>query len=331
MGIATRLAVAHLERIGLDPTSLLARAGLSRSDLASDKRVNADLQIDFLEQVSRAARDDWIGFTLAATVDLREAGMLYYAAASSHRLGDALARLQRYCSVGNEALVVRLDRGTLYRVCVSYSGVARHRDRHFIEFLSLVLLRLSRHIVGRELTPRGVNFIHHRADELRKAQRILGCEVQFGAYTDEICFDAAVMDLPVVSHDPFLNELMVKMCEDALALRAGTISPFRTAVENAIAPLLPHAEADGKRVAGKLGLSERTFARRLAGEGLSFGSILDDLRRDLAERYLAEGLQVSRIAWLLGFHHPSSFTHACRRWTGKSPSQRRREIRSAQG
>jgi AraC-like DNA-binding protein len=35
-------------------------------------------------------------------------------------------------------------------------------------------------------------------------------------------------------------------------------------------------------------------------------------------------MTVSRIAWLLGFEEVSSFSHACRRWTGKSPRELRR-------
>lgn len=132
------------------------------------------------------------------------------------------------------------------------------------------------------------------------------------------------MDLPLVGFDPYLNDLMVESCEAALAARASNASPFRTEVENTIAPLLPHGEAGAKKVAEKLNLSERTFTRRLAAEGLSFGGLLDDMRRDLATRYLDENLQVSQIAWRLGFQHPSALSHACRRWSGKSPSEIRR-------
>ncbi|MGO4834150.1 helix-turn-helix domain-containing protein [Rhizobiaceae sp. 2RAB30] len=42
-------------------------------------------------------------------------------------------------------------------------------------------------------------------------------------------------------------------------------------------------------------------------------------------QYLGQNLQASQIAWLLGFRQLSSFSHACRRWTGKSPSQHRRQ------
>jgi hypothetical protein len=73
-------------------------------------------------------------------------------------------------------------------------------------------------------------------------------------------------------------------------------------------------------VAEKLGMSERTLTRRLAEEGVTFNEILQQLNASLAIRHLGE---ISRIAWLLGYQDASSFSHACRRWTGKSP----REIR----
>ena len=134
-----------------------------------------------------------------------------------------------------------------------------------------------------------------------------------------------MLDLPVVGEDPFLHELMLKTCEDAIRDRPSKLSAFRTVVENTIAPLLPHAEAQVETVADLLNVSERTFARRLASEGLTFGEILDGLRRDLAVRYLEQrDLQISQIAWLLGFQQPSAFSHACRRWTGKSPLEYRR-------
>jgi AraC-like DNA-binding protein len=88
--------------------------------------------------------------------------------------------------------------------------------------------------------------------------------------------------------------------------------------------LLPHGQARAKDVAKKLAMSERTLLRRLADEGETFNDILQQLKATLALRYLEDvGMPISRIAWLLGFKETSSFTHACRRWTGKSPRQLR--------
>jgi AraC-like DNA-binding protein len=102
------------------------------------------------------------------------------------------------------------------------------------------------------------------------------------------------------------------------------MSQLRTRVENAISSVLPHQRVLVGDVARTLGMSERTLVRKLSDEGLSFTEILQQLRRDLAVRYLNErNLHVSKIAWLLGFHEVSSFTHAFKRWTGKTPSQMR--------
>jgi AraC-like DNA-binding protein len=40
-------------------------------------------------------------------------------------------------------------------------------------------------------------------------------------------------------------------------------------------------------------------------------------------------LSISRIAWLLGYHETSAFTHAFRRWYGRTPRQVRAQILTA--
>src|SRR5262249_21112926 len=132
--------------------------------------------------------------------------------------------------------------------------------------------------------------------------------------------------LPLIHADPYLNNLLLKNCEAALADRRGDMSQLRTRVENAISTMLPHGRVLVEDVARGLGMSERTLARKLLDERLNFTEILQQLRRDLAIRYLDDRkLHVSKIAWLLGFHEVSAFTHAFKRWTGKTP----REMRTA--
>jgi hypothetical protein len=60
----------------------------------------------------------------------------------------------------------------------------------------------------------------------RKTQQFLGCDVIFDASVDDICFDASVMDLPVIAYDPYLNDLMTKSCEEAVAIRTSTSARF---------------------------------------------------------------------------------------------------------
>jgi AraC-like DNA-binding protein len=68
-------------------------------------------------------------------------------------------------------------------------------------------------------------------------------------------------------------------------------------------------------------MSRRTLQRRLADRGTSYAGVLDGTRRDLAVRYLRDpALQISEVAYLLGFGEAGSFNRAFKRWTGQTPT-----------
>ena len=71
-------------------------------------------------------------------------------------------------------------------------------------------------------------------------------------------------------------------------------------------------------------MSARTLSRRLAMEGNTFEGCLLALRRDLADRYLADPtLGLAQIAHYLGYADQPSFTTAYKRWTGRPPGAAR--------
>jgi AraC-like DNA-binding protein len=188
------------------------------------------------------------------------------------------------------------------------------------------VLRICRVLTGQNIVPQHFSIAHHRSEGTSEMARFVGTKVEFGADTDEFALNIDARGLPLIHSDPYLNDLLLKYCEAALADRRGDMSQFRTRVENAISSLLPHGRVLVEDVARSLGMSERTLARKLSDEGLNFTEILQQLRRDLAVRYLDDRkLHVSKIAWLLGFHEVSSFTHSFKRWTGKTPRQIRTE------
>ena len=304
---------------------LLQRAGLTPEVVADpEERLIVRSQITLLNEAAIALKDDCIGLTMARDFDLREIGLLYYVMASSQTLGEALKRLARYSKVTNEALVFGYREGNRLIVNLSYSGISRHSDRHQIEFCMFAVLRICRVLTGQHLVPQHFWISHHRSGTNSEMARFVGTAVEFGATTDEFALNANARELPLIHADPYLNNLLLKYCEAALTDRKGNVSQLRTRVENAIASLLPHGRVLVDDVARSLGMSKRTLARKLSDEGLNFTEVLQQLRRDLAVRYLDDRkLHISKIAWLLGFNEVSAFTHACRRWTGKTPSQMR--------
>lgn len=324
-GGLARLAIARLKSAGVPVEPLLGRVGLTPEVVADpEERLIVRSQITLLDEAAIALKDDCIGFTMARDFDLREIGLLYYVMASSQTLGEALKRLARYSKVTNEALVFGYREGNRLIVNLSYSGISRHSDRHQIEFCMFAVLRICRVLTGQHLVPQHFLISHHRSGTNSEMARFVGTAVEFGATTDEFALNANARELPLIHADPYLNNFLLKYCEAALTDRRGDVSQLRTKVENAISSLLPHGGVRVEDVARTLGMSSRTLARTLSHEGLKFAEIFQQLRRDLAVRYLDDRkLHISKIAWLLGFNEVSAFTHACKRWTGKTPSQMR--------
>lgn len=322
----SRLAYARAKSAGVALGPLLKKAGLTREQLENPEvRFDVRTQVKFLELAAEALGDDLLGSHLARQCELREVGLFYFVLASSETLSELLQRAARYTSIVNEGVVQKYlsvpgGIGLTFR----YTGVRRLSDRQQAEFWMTALVTMLRRLTGVRLIPNRARIVHSRRHGRAELCRYVGCEIEFDASVDEITFPKAAAGLPIVHSDPFLNKLLVSYCEEALAQRARSQQSFRFRVEDAMVPLLPHAKARATEIARGLGVSQRTLTRRLTAEGVSFSEVLCDLRLDLAKRYLAErDLSISRIAWLLGYQNVAAFSHAFKRWTGKTPSQAR--------
>ncbi len=290
-------------------------------------RINVRQQIEFVDLVAQVIDDPLLGFHIAQTCDLRELGLLYYVAASSKTLDDAWRHCARYSEVVNEGLSLRYVEGRNVRLVFASVGVPLHITWQEMEFSMAALVRMGRQLTDRMLTPSLVEFAHRRGEDTTELSAFFGSDVEFGAPAVQVTFDVGVRDIPIVNADRFLNELLIGYGEQTLAHRSTNRGSFREQVLNAMVPLLPHGKPRAAEIARSLGVSKRSLARRLAAEGTTFSDALEALRSDLARQYLAEqGLTISQVAWLLGYHEVSAFTHAFKRWTGMTP----RKARAAQ-
>ena len=300
---------------------LLRKAGLTQQQIDDNStRLDTKSQIKFLDLAATALKDELLGFHLAQSCDLRLMGLLYYVLASSETLEEALRQGTRYSAIVNEGIALKYREAGDVSIRLEYVGISRHSDRHQIESAMVTLVRTFRQLVNRRLPLIGVRLSHRRSGDTSELKNFFGCDVTFGADVDEMAFSKSIKELPVVNADPYLNELLIKYCDQAIADRSTKRSSFGLSVENAVALLLPHGKAHANEIARKLGVSRRTLARRLASEGLTFAGIVQSLKSDLAKRHLTDQtLSVSEIAWLVGYQDVSAFTHAFKRWTGSSP------------
>ncbi len=94
-----------------------------------------------------------------------------------------------------------------------------------------------------------------------------------------------------------------------------------------LADLMARGEANADAACRALLLSRRTLQRRLKTERTSFQKILQEVRAELAVRYLSdERLKSLDIAMLLGYSNISSFTTAFKSWYDIPPAEYRQKF-----
>src|SRR3954468_6855722 len=140
---------------------------------------------------------DRLGFELAREFDLRTIRLLYYVAASSETLVEAIQRIERFRAVGRQAVLFRGAKAADVESRADYSGVARHSDRHQTEFFLTTLVRLCRSLTGMPLTPLSVTISYARSEGPAEYGRFCGCQPEFAAPSDAVVFRDECRRLPI--------------------------------------------------------------------------------------------------------------------------------------
>jgi len=154
------------------------------------------------------------------------------------------------------------------------------------------------------------------------------CPVTFRADVDALVFDRETMMRPNPMADDGVYRFFESYLEEELGRR-----DQEDALDARIKLQVSERLSDGvptiSEIAGGLGLSGRTLQRRLSESGLSFQSLVDDSRRQLAERLLLRTeYSLAEVAFLTGFSEQSAFTRAFKRWAGRTPRTFRTEAQS---
>src|SRR3954464_10999222 len=209
-GIAAREALHYLERRGISTDGLLSKAELSRGQLMQDPgEVSAASQHRFLELAATEADDPLLGLHVAAEMDLRGIGLLYYLSATCTTVAEALEYLGRYAATMTEEIRLEISRQqdeTLltFRRVLAYDETPRQHA----ELIALAFNRVLRVLTNRDFAPLRITFAHSRNFGLREIHRILRCPVEFMQPTESWVLPESVMQLPIVSEDSQLRQIL---------------------------------------------------------------------------------------------------------------------------
>lgn len=326
LGVAARQARRRLETLDLDAAAVARRCGLPLPWTDEPgHRIPAHVQDRLLDEAAHLAKDPLFGFHLALDLDPRDGAIVYYVCSNAQDVRAVLRTLERYVRIANEVVRVRTAiTGEGIELTLAFAS-SHQPSAQYTLFCVTLVVKLLRELTGRQIRPSSVALRHQQASGVKELRAYFGCPVTSSAAETRVIFPPDVAALRTAAADHRLFAVLTDFAERLLAERAEGEESLIEQVETAVLRRLPASTCSIGEVARDLGLSARTFTRRLAAKGLRFSDVVDSVRRDLARHYLGDPrLSIQQIAFLLGYSEPSAFAHAFRRWTGTSPRLARR-------
>lgn len=323
-----RGVVERLRSAGLDVHALFDEAQLDMAALDNPDTRYATEKISLLWELA-VLRSGNPAIGLAVPDILQPAGfdVVAYAMMTCKNLLAGLACLVRYQRIVSDAVTISLHQeADGVWVAIELAGGTRPMPRQRIEFVLATLLAFFRWTTGHRTQPLAVEFAHPAPADMQAYLDVFQCPVRFNAPAHRLLLSHADLALPLQASNPIMAELHERYAGERLAKLDSARTSGR--IRELIIGRLPKGDPMRADIASALCMSERTLQRRLREEGTSFHEIVDDTRRELAQRYLGQHhVALSQAAFLLGFTDQSTFSRACKRWFDLTPSQYRIRLR----
>lgn len=297
-------------QVGLNPRTLLRKVGLSETVLADpDQRVASAAVVELLEESAQGSGCPTFGLRMAESRQLSDFGAMSLLLTHQATLGDALRTFIEYRHLLNEAVAIHLEEaGDTVIVRTEVVTDAPASSRQATELALGVLFRMCNALLGSHWRPYSVNFSHAAPPDLQVHRRVFGTAANMEFNSDFNGFVCSATDLQ--QKNPTADPVMARYAERFLeTLPVANDSSVLREVRRAVYLFLPMGRATIELVAQGVGLNVRTLQRQLEDAGSTFSDLLNEVRRDLALRYMQnENYPLGRVAELLGYAMPSSFT-----------------------
>jgi AraC-like DNA-binding protein len=330
---ATKLAaiVETLVADGAQVREALRDVGVGPDELHSPETlVSLHQLLTTCRNALRLSRDPSLAFRIGLSIHVSAYGMYGYAILCGADFRKTMSFCVKYHVLATPLVALSFaERGGLAMWTIDpifHRLIDDELYRFIVEMQMGVHLSLHRDVMGASFAPRDIALTYSRSDDFQQTQALAGCKAQFGQASNQFIFDAKWLDETAKLGNRTTYAVVVSLCDELLAdlaLRTGAAGKIRA---NLLQDIARRPTLAG--TATQLGTTARTLRRQLTLQGTSFRELVDDLRAQIAAKYLRETAMTNEdIAAALGFSDAANFRHAFRRWTGNSPSAFKARVR----
>jgi AraC-like DNA-binding protein len=328
-GIATARVLTQLgQDHGLPVDQTLRHTGITRAQL--DTPGSAIEALQEVQLIRNLIHDlphvPTLGLQAGTRYHLNTYGLWGFAVLASPTVGDALSMASRMINQTFSLSINRVEHRDQMVVSTFHAEHLPPDVRLFvIDRDRAAAVTLQREVLGQPLPYASLQM--RRPEPGREMvdayASLFGVRPQFGQKMDAGVFDPALMHQPL----PPLNSHIAALCEQLCRQHVDARHPRQGTGAQVRARLLrtPGHIPDMEEIAAEMAITSRTLRRHLTTEGVTFRTLLEEVRTTLAEELMRTATMThGEIAERLGYADVTTFIEAFRRWKGMAPTAFRR-------
>ena len=304
--------------------SFLEDAGIAAELLAqAGARVTADQYAALFRLLIERLDDEGLNF-LSRPLKRGSLALIGRSALSAGTLDIAIRRIAGTFRLLQDDLELELVRdGEMAGIALRFADPSREYPRFLHELMLRVFWRLLAWLAGGQLVSLRFDFAFVCPSYAGSYDKVFPAPLRFEQPVSAFWFDAARLREPVRRNEAALRTYLADAHTYViLPRRSNDTASARVRVHlQQSQPAWPDLDA----TASALCMSASTLQRRLASEGMSFQSLKDGLRRDIAIiRLNVSTVPLATLAFDLGFADSAAFQRAFKNWTGSAPGTYRK-------
>lgn len=313
--------------LGGDPADLLMRAGI-RPDMLDkpDQRISTVSFRVALNLAADSLKCPRFGLMLSQRESFEKLGAIGYLARHAPDFATSVDLLNRFFRTHDTGSMPALEIADGEALWVHrLAGVSDESAIQQTELAIGLTCRFVRSVLGETWCPERVLFEHSRPPDVEIFERIFRCPVEFDQPLTALEFPESDLARPQRLSDSSLFDALLRHVKQ---LEAGVADNFPARVRRVIQRNIESTPIRLETVAAMLGMSRHALQSQLRAEGTNFQAELDEVRYELARRYLRETrIPIAEIAGILGYSEPAVFTRAFSRQAGTTPRNWRQSQR----
>lgn len=316
--------------------AILEGTGITPAQLHNpDKLITIDQNIKLTQNAVRLTGKPHLGLLIGQHLSLTAHGMMGIAVMSSKTFGDALKIICTYIktrvagftvtiNVESEVLTISL----LEDIAISEASrtdPSIKEGLHFIvSLMAISICSVSKTLIPKSYSDYSYQFAYQSPEHIGEYIKVLGNNVSFDATVNCIKAPASILSEQLPFYDEGTLNSALKSCDKLLSKQHSN-----QLLKHKIDTMLRQKGVefpDIEEVAHRLNMSSRTLRRKLKTEGTRYQSLINEKRLALAKIFLLDSrLSIIQIAAELNFSDPSYFSKLFKQWTGKLPTEYRKQ------